>query len=107
MKSDIVCNERKRVGGKLIKICLKLDNCNVVGTILTGDFFAEPIEKFEEVSRVLVGSKVSLDGLLKYVIGLIEENNIELCGLTLNDIGEALDNAINEAWKFCFSKMKT
>ncbi|MEM4487811.1 MAG: hypothetical protein QXK88_03285 [Desulfurococcaceae archaeon] len=101
MRVDVICKEKKRAGGKLIKICLKLKNCYVDGVILTGDFFVEPIEEFEEALKTLARSKVPIDELVKYVMVFIQEIGLELCGLTSNDIEEVLENAINEVRKLC------
>lgn len=101
MKEPIICSEKKHPGGKLVKVCLVLNNCTVSSISLTGDFFAEPIEKFEDISRSLLNSRKPINEVLEYVIKLIEMSGIKLYGLTVGDIKEALESALGHVKKLC------
>lgn len=96
MREAITCAEKKRPGGKLVKICLKLRNSEVNGVILTGDFFVEPEEVFEEVLKKLLELSCKLGEVSSSVLKLLESSNIKIYGLTIEDVKEALERAIRQ-----------
>ncbi|MEM1532443.1 MAG: hypothetical protein QW164_00030 [Desulfurococcaceae archaeon] len=87
MNSDkILCEEKKHFGGKMVKVCVKAKENNVRGVIITGDFFVDPEEKFDELTNKITNLEVSLDNALTSIMNIIRNGNIKFYGISLEDI---------------------
>ncbi|MCX8198661.1 MAG: hypothetical protein N3E36_01360 [Sulfolobales archaeon] len=89
-----VCEEKKHLGGKMVKVCIKAGENNVKGIIITGDFFAEPEEKFDEIIRKLIDLEAGLDDALTNTMNIFRNENIKLYGISLEDIEDVVKRAI-------------
>lgn len=73
---------KKISGGKSIKIDLEIIDGKIVKFILSGDFFAFPNEKLEEMEKKIIGKNIDeaekIINEYKYKINLI--------GISFNDI---------------------
>lgn len=93
----IVCGEKKRPGGKLVKLCVKVEGDRASGVILTGDFFAEPEEGFEELISSLSALGVQLSDLPRAVEEAVRRSGVKIYGIELEDIAEAIARAVEQA----------
>ncbi len=89
----LVCGEKKRTGGKLVKICLKIENEIVEGILITGDFFADP-DLLDKINEELKDVRVPMDKTINFVLEKIKKEDLELLGVTLNDMADALKKAL-------------
>ncbi|RLE71940.1 MAG: hypothetical protein DRJ45_02740 [Thermoprotei archaeon] len=73
---------KKISGGKSVKIDLEIIDGKIVKFILSGDFFAFPNEKLEEMEKKIIGKSIDeaekIINKYKYKINLI--------GISFNDI---------------------
>ncbi|MEM3948894.1 MAG: hypothetical protein QXM76_04810 [Zestosphaera sp.] len=86
----IACAEVKRPGGKVIKACLKLQGSLVKGAVLTGDFFADPAEGFEEVLQELTKMETPVSKVVEKILELLRGKEVRFYGVTLEDVEEVL-----------------
>ena len=73
---------KKISGGKSIKIDLEIIDGKIVKFILSGDFFAFPNEKLEEMEKKIIGK--SIDEAEKIINEY--KYKINLIGISFNDI---------------------
>ena len=73
---------KKISGGKSIKIDLEIIDGKIVKFILSGDFFAFPNEKLEEMEKKIIGK--SIDEVEKIINEY--KYKINLIGISFNDI---------------------
>lgn len=86
----ILCEEKKRFGGKMVKVCIKTKENNVRGVIIMGDFFVEPEEKFDELISKIANLEVSLDNALTSIMSIVKNENIKFYGISLEDIEDVV-----------------
>gem|GEM_PF-958357 len=78
----------KRVkSGKSIKVEIEIGNERIKDFIISGDFFAYPLEQFEELHR-----KVLENGTAENVTSIINEykNKIEFAGVNIQDLEDLI-----------------
>ena len=90
--------ELKVPGGKLIVIDTTVDNDTITSLRLSGDFFLEPDEAYDEIGPVLVGTKTSasteaLESRLNSALAHFD--NLDLEGLTIHDIAVTVKRAVS------------
>ena len=93
MGYKVVCGEKKRPGGKLVKVCLKVHENEIQGALVTGDFFtdAELLDKLnEELSRLRIKKEDATD----VILNKIKEMGIKFIGLNIEDLREAIEKAL-------------
>lgn len=93
----IVCGEKKRPGGKLVKLCVKVVGDKANGVLLTGDFFAEPEEGFEELINSLSALEAPLSDLPRVVEESVRRSGVRIYGAEPEDIAEAAARALEQA----------
>jgi len=90
----ISCGEKKRPGGKLVRVCVRVEAGRIRGILITGDFFAEPDEAFE---RLLEGLR-EVDASPEEAQRLLEEamaaSGVEIHGAGVEEALEALKRAL-------------
>lgn len=82
----------KRVkGGKTLKIDVDIESGIIRNIVISGDFFAYPPEKLEELEEMLKGVSLS------EAINIIDKyrDNLVLIGISFNDIIELLNSLMN------------
>uniref|UniRef100_A0A7J3ZLV5 Lipoate--protein ligase n=1 Tax=Fervidicoccus fontis TaxID=683846 RepID=A0A7J3ZLV5_9CREN len=91
------CGEKKRFEGKMVRVCVAVENDEVLDVLLTGDFFVEPEEGYdillEEARRILLERR-SLEELARRLEKVLIENDIRLYGIAVDDVIEALQRAL-------------
>lgn len=86
--------DKKVLGGKYVKVEVELENGIVVDAIISGDFFAFPIEEFENFLNNLRGTKFSreqVDNIFKKFI-----DKIIFSGITFDDLREIFTQLLNK-----------
>jgi len=83
---------KKVTGGKTVKIELTTDNETIKEVIISGDFFAFPIEKFEELERSLEGVKARIDEV-KMVLNNFKQD-LTLVGISWTDLEELFESLL-------------
>jgi len=83
---------KKVTGGKTVKIELITDNETIKEVIISGDFFAFPIEKFEELERSLKGVKARIDEV-KMVLDNFKQD-LTLVGISWADLEELFESLL-------------
>ena len=83
---------KKVTGGKTVKIELTTDNETIKEVIISGDFFAFPIEKFEELERSLEGVKARIDEV-KMVLNNFKQD-LTLVGISCTDLEELFESLL-------------
>lgn len=94
MEEILACAEKKHPGGKLVKVCIKSTGSRVRGVILTGDFFVEPEESFDDILKKLRELSCELHEADTLVARLLESSGVKIYGLTIEDVRDAVMNAI-------------
>lgn len=95
-KHTVVCGEKKSAGGKLVKVCAKLLGDAILGILISGDFFADPGEVFEELAQELANMEVEKSRAIALVTKKIKERNLTFVGISVEDVEEALSRAISQ-----------
>jgi len=90
----IICDEKKRVGGKIVKVCVKLRDDLVERVMISGDFFVDPAEKFEELLQELSYMRIRKDEVVTVVAGLLKRKELDFSGITIEDILEVLNKIL-------------
>ncbi|MEM4866871.1 MAG: lipoate protein ligase C-terminal domain-containing protein [Sulfolobales archaeon] len=90
----IVCDEKKRTGGKLVKVCVKIFENLVKGVMISGDFFVEPEEGFEELLQELTKIEVEREEATTVVSELLKKKRLDFSGITVEDIVEVLSRIL-------------
>lgn len=93
----VVCAERKRSGGKVIKICLKIRRNLVKSIVLTGDFFVDQAEEFEAALQELASLNTSVEKTTALVMDILQKRGVRFYGITLEDLMEVLNLAMRQA----------
>ncbi|MEM3402992.1 MAG: lipoate protein ligase C-terminal domain-containing protein [Nitrososphaeria archaeon] len=78
----------KRVkSGKSIKVEIEMENERIKDFIISGDFFAYPLEQFEELQR-----EVLENGTAENITSIINEykKKIEFTGINIQDIEDLI-----------------
>lgn len=91
-----VCDEKKRAGGKIVKVCVKLYSDLVKGVMISGDFFVDPAEDFEEVLHELTNIEVEKNEATAIVSELLNKKKLVFSGITIEDIVEVLSNILHK-----------
>lgn len=91
-----LCDEKKRAGGKIVKVCVKLYGDLVKGVMISGDFFVDPAEDFEEVLQELTNVEVRRDEAALMVSELLKKKKLDFSGVTVDDILEVLSNILRK-----------
>ncbi|AEC52362.1 hypothetical protein PNA2_1447 [Pyrococcus sp. NA2] len=92
----IVCGEKKRPGGKLVKVCLNVEDGIVKGVLITGDFFVDPGEEFEKIIERLERIEVPIEYIEEEIRNAFMELNDRIFGIGIEEIIEATRKALNE-----------
>jgi hypothetical protein len=90
----ILCDEKKRAGGKIVKACVKIHGDLVEKVMISGDFFVDPAEKFEELLQELSNMKLRKDAVVTAVAELLRKKELEFSGVTIEDILEVLNKIL-------------
>jgi len=88
----ILCGEKKRPGGKLVRVCASLEGGRLRGLLVTGDFFAEDYDALEERLEELARLEAPVEDaprILREALG-----GLEIHGVTVDDVVEALERAL-------------
>jgi len=80
--------------GKMVKIGVDINNEEVEGVEIRGDFFLEPPEKLGEIEEKM--KDLDIDSTIEEVAEKVEEVEAELIGFSHRDIGEAFRKAVEE-----------
>lgn len=91
----IVCGEKKSEGGKLVKVCIKLLGNTVRGVLISGDFFVDPGEVFEELAQELANIEIERNEVTALVTERIKKKKLEFIGISMRDIEEAIYKALS------------
>ncbi|WFO74710.1 hypothetical protein J4526_06410 [Desulfurococcaceae archaeon MEX13E-LK6-19] len=85
---------KKTPGGKTLKIDITInpDEDKIIDIVISGDFFAYPPEKLEELEKQLQGK--TLEDAMKTIDDYKKE--IELVGTSLQDIKQLIEQAISK-----------
>ena len=96
--------EYKVPGGKLVVADLETDGAYITRASISGDFFLEPEEAFEELSPALVGASVQEDGkaLTARLRAALEHHGdaLHLHGFALEDVALVVRRAVTGAVDF-------
>ncbi len=96
----VYCGERKHSGGKIVKVCIEVDDKGLIRRMMvTGDFFVEPEDFCERVEAMLKNVNVE-GGLSKAKLVLVRrvrELRVKFHGVNEEDFIEALSRAFNKA----------
>ena len=78
--------------GKLLKIFLEFnENSNTIENIkITGDFFAYPEESIDTIEKKLKGIPMVRENVLKKIISIIKEKDIQFIGLDAEGLTEGI-----------------
>lgn len=79
--------------GKLIKIFLEYEDGEIKEIKITGDFFVYPEESVEKLEAELVNLKLRKDMLERKIGKFIKSNNVQLFGITIPALVEAIMGA--------------
>ena len=88
--------QRKVLGGKLVKVWVKVQRGRIQDVRITGDFFLHPEEVILDVERGLVGADVDegLDAVKHRIDRVLKERGAEFIGVRAEDIASALREAL-------------
>ncbi len=89
----IICGEKKRPGGKLVKVCLKFSNNEILGALITGDFFTNA-DLLDGLNNEIQKLKCNKDEIIKVISSKIRKKNIKFAGIEINDLKDAVKRAI-------------
>ncbi|BEP17799.1 hypothetical protein PYJP_11510 [Pyrofollis japonicus] len=93
----LLCGEKKHPGGKLARVCIRIDKDNVVcGVLLSGDFFADPEDEMEKLIERLESLETSRDKVVDEVEQALRGLQATIYGVTVEDILEALRRALSQ-----------
>ncbi|MEZ0289689.1 MAG: hypothetical protein ABWJ42_01180 [Sulfolobales archaeon] len=95
MSTSILCGEKKRAGGKLVKVCMRVSGDTVSSVIVTGDFFAEPEEVFERTLLNLSSARFDKSSASREIVDLIYRSGMRIYGVSLEDVREAVEKALS------------
>ncbi|MEM2021159.1 MAG: hypothetical protein QXP80_02895 [Zestosphaera sp.] len=91
----VLCGEKKHAGGKLVKVCLKIQGDLVKGVFITGDFFVEPEEEFIKLTYLLSVLEAPIHNVADEVTRVLEEGkDVRIYGVTIEDVREAIYTAV-------------
>lgn len=76
--------------GKLLKIAAEIDGNVLVSVQFTGDFFAYPEEDIAHLENLLSYHPLDFDLLRYTVTSFIEQNNMQLFGITAESLVEGI-----------------
>ncbi len=78
--------DKKVIGGKYVKIEVDVENDVIKNAIISGDFFAFPIEEFEKFLNALKGIKFTVEE----IESILEEygKKIVFSGIGVDDLKE-------------------
>lgn len=78
--------DKKIVGGKYVKVELDVENGVIKNALISGDFFAFPLEEFEKFLNTLKGIKFNVEE----IENIFEqyEKKIVFSGIGINDLKE-------------------
>ncbi|MEM2153859.1 MAG: lipoate protein ligase C-terminal domain-containing protein [Nitrososphaeria archaeon] len=78
--------DKKIVGGKYVKVELDVENGAIKNALISGDFFAFPIEEFEKFLNALKGIKFNVEE----IENIFEQyaKKIVFSGIGVNDLKE-------------------
>ncbi len=92
MTAKTISLVKKTPGGKTLKIDITInsDEDKIIDIVISGDFFAYPPEKLEELEKKLKNK------LVEDALEIIDEyrNKINLIGTNLQDVKELINQAI-------------
>ncbi|MEZ0393715.1 MAG: biotin--protein ligase [Desulfurococcaceae archaeon] len=91
----VSCGEKKREGGKLVKACVQVEGGEVVGILLTGDFFVEPEEAVDRLVGELSALRAPLEMAPEAVLEAVRRSGARLIGVGDEEIREAVRRAIS------------
>jgi len=83
---------KKVVGGKTVKIELIVDDNTIKEVIISGDFFAFPIEKFEELERNLKGKEAKIAEIKKVLDNF--KQDLTLVGISWSDLEQLFESLL-------------
>lgn len=95
-EASIICDEKKHAGGKIVKACIKIRDDLVKGVMISGDFFVEPAENFEELLKELASMEVKKDEVIALVTESLKKKNVEFSGITVEDVTEVLSKILQQ-----------
>lgn len=89
---------QRSVHGKTVRVCVTVSEGRIVNAVFTGDFFGEPIEAFQELSKALAGLKITEAEKMEGIIDeFFKEKVTWLAGASPEDFKLALLKAIEVA----------
>jgi len=95
-KALIVCGEKKHAGGKIVKVCVKIFEDLVKGVVISGDFFVDPAEDFEELLQELAKIEVKREEVTALVSELLKKKKLDFSGITMEDVVEVLSRVLQQ-----------
>ncbi len=87
---DIYLCEASLKKEKLLRVIFKAESDMIRDIILSGDFFAEPIDAVETVEKALMGCKISKKELASRLSEAFERYRLRFYGISKEDIVEAV-----------------
>lgn len=90
-----VCDEKKRSGGKIVKVCVRICGDLIKGIMISGDFFVDPAENFEELLEELADMEVKKDEAITLVTKLLKNKKLDFSGISIEDITEVLSRILH------------
>ncbi|MDE1761998.1 MAG: biotin--protein ligase [Candidatus Micrarchaeota archaeon] len=85
----------KTPGGKLLTVKLSYSD-SIEKVQILGDFFIYPEDSLEKIERGIIGISAKATGqeIAKTVGQIVNENGIEMIGITAESIGQAVEMAV-------------
>lgn len=97
MNYKVICGEKKRPGGKLVKVCLKIHEKNEIqGALITGDFFTNA-ELFDELNEELSKLRIKKEDATNAILNKIKEMKIKIIGINIEEIKKAIEKALQNS----------
>lgn len=79
-------------GGKLVRVSVEFEDETILKVTITGDFFMHPENALEAIEESLKGVKLS--DAQAVIQAVVDEQNVELLGLTPADIANTIKEAV-------------
>jgi len=88
--SDVYLCEASLKREKLLRVILKAESGVIKDVVLSGDFFAEPMDATEMVEKSLVGCEISKNEIENRINDVFERSELKFYGISKEDIAEAI-----------------
>lgn len=83
----------KNPGEKLVHIDVRFDGCTISSIHISGDFFMYPEEAVYAIEKALIGCAADRKLIEHTIAELIENQNIELVGISASTIAQGIVEA--------------